>query len=163
MWLIRYCKKASWAGIDPTNSEEVDRASLDLRLRDGESGLLVYKVEGRREAVRLSKLWGLTNSYTPQRVDFLLIPESLLEEIGLRCVKRPNPLQVDDLSNTHHEVDGVGIDQAIILAQAILSHPSFSLEEVSRKSLKNRGLRYKKVSPEVVIRMTPKWQRELLR
>lgn len=102
----------------------------DLLLRDGETGLSVYRVEDEAAAARLAALFSVTLRFSPARIDYLLIDEGMLVP-PTQLASIPMPDQHPSLGPYHCEI--LGLDEHISrqLAGRILASkpPVLWLEE----------------------------------
>ncbi len=116
------------------SDSSTDTAVKDLSLRPGEAGLSVYKVDSLDEAVNIAKIHAPTARKKVDKIDFLLFEESIIAEVeGLELRQSDSNLH-PELSSVHHEICGLSLSKARLLAEAILSS-YFDVKRISEADL----------------------------
>lgn len=154
-WVLRAAVFARWKGRD------VEKAAKDLRLRDDEEGLSVYRVDDPAEADRVAVLFAMYARTAPGDCDYVLIPEGCVAPF--RLVPKPDTRLPAELGRLHYEIEGLrDVEGAsVALARAIFedesSHPARLREaQVLAKAAELVG-----EQPERAAALEPDWQDEL--
>lgn len=130
MLLVRIGRKSRWLGSDSS----ADTAVKDLSLRPGEAGLSVYKVDSINDAVRIAEIHAPTAWKKVNKIDFLLFEENIIAEIEGLELKQVDSNLHPELSSAHHEIYGLSLGKAHLLAKAILGG-SFDVKRISETAL----------------------------
>jgi hypothetical protein len=130
MLLVRIGRKGRWLGSDSS----ADTAVKDLSLRPGEAGLSVYKVDSLNEAVAIAKIHAPTARKKVDKIDFLLFEEGIIAEVEGLDLRQTDCNLHPALSSVHHEICGLSLGKARLLAEAILGG-SFDVKRISETDL----------------------------
>ena len=135
MWMLRIGKLSRWDGKDTNSDHDLSDAALDLTRRAGEDGLSLFRVADENEANRVAALFASTLSGRPDKVDYVLFPESCLGIAGLAAQPVPNAAAVPYLSDRHCEIIGIDRPDSTALARAILNDPEHRVIRASKSTL----------------------------
>ncbi len=99
--LWRKGNRNRWVGRSAESAADVDEAAKDFALREtGETYLSFFLVRDRDEGRQVAAVFMMVGG-RPDRVDFLLLPRTLLTEVGISVVHIPDPNQHVFLSSRH--------------------------------------------------------------
>ena len=112
MFLVR-------ANVKQRVKTDSEAAEDIFTLRDGESGVSVYRVHDVDEAEELVVLHEMMSDHRPGKVDYLLLPESLLEPLGVAIEHESVLNRLGYLSDRHFEIRGISAKTKSELASAV--------------------------------------------
>lgn len=102
---------------DPSKDGDVREAAKDVRTREPNEGISVFRVE-EGDVHEACVLFGLTCREAPSDVDWLLVAEDALSAFSV--VAAPDPALVPWLAERHCEIRGIDDARSIDLARAVL-------------------------------------------
>jgi len=127
VWFRRISHLKDWRGCRSSDTKRKTALCNDVRLRDGEDGLSLYRVQGYTDARRVAALYRMVNRPDPGRLDYLVIPDDLLNEFQvLPCPYAEMPSVLRDI---HHEIKGWTVDDAAHLVEKLISHAAAATDD----------------------------------
>jgi hypothetical protein len=135
--LVRIGRRARWQERSAGVEADVREAAKDLTLRDGETGLSVYRVSNREEARDVALGWALEKRDRDDHVDYLLVNEvSVTETHALTAV--PDEEASDSrLRMLHCELTETVPDASRALARKLLASGLLGVERISRTDVES--------------------------
>jgi hypothetical protein len=159
MWLLRIGKLQHWQDRDPATGVK------DLMLRQGETGLSVYKIADESiEAERVATIFAGVRE-GPENSDYVLFSMDVVAKLGLTIAKTDAPGTHPFLVERHHEILGLShgeSDGALALATAIARSDEMRAARISRERVIDTLRALAKTDPLIAEHLRkPRWARKL--
>jgi hypothetical protein len=134
MWL-RLGKRSRWKDRDATNSEHVAQAAEDLKPRASED-VSVYRVENLLDARRIASAHAITQRPKPDSIDFVLLPDDALSDLGLVPNHRPMSELPALLRELHYEIPSLQDEwRRTAIAARTLSSDNLTVERLGKPAI----------------------------
>lgn len=130
---LRIAKAQRWRCTETGEPPTVEGVVTDLKLRQGERELSLYKLRKENEADELACVFSLTLRDNPRDFECILFPASVLSgyQVGLVPVPEYPPF----LSDRHHEIPEPSEEQLLELARRILDSPDKKVLQIKKQQI----------------------------
>jgi hypothetical protein len=154
-WLVRAAVFARWKAGD------AEKAAKDLRLREDEQGLSVYRVDDRADAERVAVLFAMYARTAPGDCDYVLIPERCVAPF--RVVPKPDESLPAWLGDRHYEIEGLrDVEGAsVALARAIFADEESHPARLREAQVLVKAAELIEEQPDCASVLGPDWRNEL--